>query len=109
MEVGGVLVPEEGRQALYETPLRMLGRQGDLLLLKRESPSTPPNYLIRRLSDGSEAQLTEFSHPQPELAEVRKELITYRRADGVSLSAQLFLPSGYDPKKDGPRPCLMWA
>ena len=107
--MGGKLVPEAERAAVYETPLRMLGHSGDLLLLKRESPSTPPNYLIQRLSTGREASLTEFAHPQPQLAQVHKELITYTRSDGVALSAQLFLPSGYNPQRDGPRPCLMWA
>ncbi|MDA2928288.1 alpha/beta fold hydrolase, partial [Acidobacteria bacterium AH-259-G07] len=39
---------------------------------------------------------------------VQKELITYRRNDGVQLNATLYLPPGYSPK-EGPLPMLMWA
>ena len=53
--------------------------------------------------------MTNFSHPQPELKDTATELITYERADGVALTAQLYLPRGYDPQRDGPRPVLMWA
>ncbi|MEM6797672.1 MAG: prolyl oligopeptidase family serine peptidase, partial [Acidobacteriota bacterium] len=31
------------------------------------------------------------------------------RADGVPLSATLYLPPGYDAERDGPLPMLMWA
>ena len=53
-------------------------------------------------------QVTQFLHPMPALKNVRKELIRYARADGVPLTATLYLPPGYQPK-DGPLPLLMWA
>jgi dipeptidyl aminopeptidase/acylaminoacyl peptidase len=40
---------------------------------------------------------------------VQKEVIRYKRADGLDLNGTLYLPPGYDPKKDGPLPVLMWA
>ena len=40
---------------------------------------------------------------------MKKELIQYKRADGLDLNATLYLPPGYDVKKDGPLPVLMWA
>ncbi|KAG9145783.1 hypothetical protein Leryth_011210 [Lithospermum erythrorhizon] len=38
-----------------------------------------------------------------------KEMIRYKRKDGVQLTATLYLPPGYDPAKDGPLPCLVWS
>jgi hypothetical protein len=40
---------------------------------------------------------------------VQKEQIRYRRADGIDLTATLLLPPGYQPRRDGPLPMLMWA
>jgi dipeptidyl aminopeptidase/acylaminoacyl peptidase len=39
---------------------------------------------------------------------VYKEMITYKRYDGIDLSATLYLPPGRKPG-DGPLPLLMWA
>jgi dipeptidyl aminopeptidase/acylaminoacyl peptidase len=39
---------------------------------------------------------------------VTKQLIAYKRADGLDLSGTLYLPAGYDKSK-GPLPMLMWA
>ena len=47
-------------------------------------------------------------HPTPELIGLRKEQIRYPRADGVQLTATLYLPPGYRPEH-GPLPMLMWA
>ena len=35
--------------------------------------------------------------------------IYYARSDGVDLTGDLYLPKGYDAKKDGPLPVLIWA
>jgi dipeptidyl aminopeptidase/acylaminoacyl peptidase len=42
------------------------------------------------------------------LKDVKKELIRYERADGVKMTATLYLPPGYKAE-DGPLPMLMWA
>jgi dipeptidyl aminopeptidase/acylaminoacyl peptidase len=39
---------------------------------------------------------------------LQKELIRYDRADGVALTATLYLPPGYTPD-EGPLPVLVWA
>jgi dipeptidyl aminopeptidase/acylaminoacyl peptidase len=52
-------------------------------------------------------QITHFSNPTPQAAGVTKQLVTYKRADGVPLSFTLYLPAGYKP---GTRlPTLVWA
>jgi dipeptidyl aminopeptidase/acylaminoacyl peptidase len=94
----------------YERPQALLDDSGARLLLARESPKEPPNYFV---FDSSAAEplraLTAFAHPTPQLRDITKEQIRYRRADGVELTGTLYLPAGYDPERDGPLPVLMWA
>ena len=94
----------------YERPLAVFDRQGESLLTRRESVDEPPNFFVRDLAGtgGGLRQLTEFQHPTPELVGLQKEQIRYQRADGVQLTATLYLPPGYRAE-DGPLPMLMWA
>ena len=92
----------------YEYAVRFIDPAQGLLLTSRESVSEPPNYYIRNLGDGSLKQITAFPHPTPQLTNVQKELIRYKRDDGVDLTATLYSPAGYKPA-DGPLPMLMWA
>ena len=66
---------------MYENPILVLGAKGDKLLFRRESKEDPPNYYIKYLhaGDGGEVALTDFSHPQPQLAGTSSELIKYAR------------------------------
>jgi dipeptidyl aminopeptidase/acylaminoacyl peptidase len=50
---------------------------------------------VRRRDGGEPVRLTNFPDPAPQLAEAKRELITYRRNDGVELSGMLYLPPGY--------------
>jgi dipeptidyl aminopeptidase/acylaminoacyl peptidase len=96
----------------YENVVAVLNDDGTRLLSTRESPTERPNYFIRDLAKSGTAQLTaltRFAHPTPQLKDVQKEQIRYKRADGVDLTATLLLPPNYDPKRDGPLPLLMWA
>lgn len=95
----------------YSLPVALLDNQGSSLLLSRESPDEPANFYVQSLADAGTAAraLTHFAHPLPQLKGVQKEQIRYKRKDGVDLTATLLLPPGYDPKRDGPRPLLMWA
>lgn len=95
----------------YAAPVALLDDQGSSLLLSRESPDEPANFYVQSLADAATQPraLTHFAHPLPQLKGVQKEQIRYKRKDGVDLTATLLLPPGYDPKRDGPRPLLMWA
>ncbi len=90
----------------YETPVAML-KNGDLIT-RRESNDEPPNYFVRRGKKQPQA-LTDFPHPYPEMLGLQRETIQYQRADGLDLSAVLYLPKGYDSERDGPLPGLVWA
>ena len=93
----------------YERPIDIISEKADKIITIRESETEPQNYFIRDLKKGSLTAITEFPHPQPEMIEVNKEIIKYKRADGVDLTAVLYTPAGYDKAKDGPLPVLMWA
>ncbi|HWR82506.1 MAG TPA: prolyl oligopeptidase family serine peptidase [Candidatus Deferrimicrobium sp.] len=92
----------------YEQPVRLLDVEKKLLLTRRESVTEPPNYFVRDVKKGQQSQATFFPHPTPQLADVQKQLIRYKRSDGVDLTATLYLPPGYTPD-DGPLPMLMWV
>jgi dipeptidyl aminopeptidase/acylaminoacyl peptidase len=92
----------------YEKPVRLLDAKKQHLLTSRESTVKPPNYFVRDLRKGKIRQLTSFPHPTPQLADVYKELIRYKRGDGIEMTAILYLPAGYKPE-DGPLPTLIWA
>lgn len=93
----------------YERPIQVLDEQGRYVLTLRESVTEPPNYFVRDLERGTLRQVTAFPNPTPQLAGMSKELIVYDRADGVKLNGNLYLPPGYDARRDGPLPMLMWA
>lgn len=92
----------------YETVVALADDAGTLVLTRRESPSEPPNYFLRKLSgEAAPVALTRFPDPTPQLRQIRKQLVTYKRADGVQLSFTLYLPPGYKP---GTRlPTIVWA
>ncbi len=79
------------------------------LLVRMESPIDYPNYYFRDLAGGSRVQLTAFTNPFKSLQEVHKEVISYRRDDGLELSGTLYLPVGYDTVKKEKMPMIMWA
>ncbi|MEO8173765.1 MAG: prolyl oligopeptidase family serine peptidase [Sediminibacterium sp.] len=81
-----------------------------VLLTRRESQTEVPNYYIRNLVlKIADRAITHFSNPYPQLVGVTKEKIKYKRADGVDLTGDLYLPKGYNKDKDGPLPVVMWA
>jgi len=92
----------------YESITRVIDKKRPKIITRRESINEPPNYYIRDLKKQTIKQLTEFPHPTPQLAGVTKEIIKYTRDDSLPLTANLYLPPGYDPG-NGPLPMLMWA
>jgi dipeptidyl aminopeptidase/acylaminoacyl peptidase len=81
-------------------------------IIRRESPSEPPNLFLRDQGDNpdrmaTEKPLTAFKDPTPQLRGISKQLVKYKRADGVDLSFTLYLPSGY--KQGTPLPTVVWA
>lgn len=93
----------------YETIIEVTDPDKLQLITSRQSVTEPANLFIRDLKRKKATQLTHFANPYPAMEGVTKEKIFYKRADGVDLTATVYLPAGYDKTKDGPLPVLMWA
>lgn len=105
LEVDELFRCDEGS---YESFWDFASPKRERILTRRESPSEPPNYFLIDLDSGEREQLTDLPDPHPDFTGVTKQIIRYTRADGVELSAMLYLPPGHEPA-DGPLPVLIWA
>lgn len=98
------------QEGTYEYVADVLDPQLLTIVTRKETQTDVPNYflkdLVRRIGD---RQLTDFKNPYPQLAGITKQKIFYKRADGVDLTGDLYLPKGYNKDKDGPLPVFMWA
>jgi dipeptidyl aminopeptidase/acylaminoacyl peptidase len=101
--------------AEYESFIGMIDDNGTTFLTRKESVSEPPNVYMRQgcapgivdCTSPMPKKLTEFNDPTPQLRGIKKQLVKYKRADGVDLSFTLYTPPGY---KEGTRlPTVVWA
>jgi dipeptidyl aminopeptidase/acylaminoacyl peptidase len=96
----------------YESFIALLTDDAKQFITRRERPIEPLNYYLRTLGDNGGAatatrSLTQFPDPTPQLHGIKKQLVTYKRADGVQCSFTLYLPPGY---KEGTKlPTVVWA
>jgi len=98
----------------YETFAAMIDDNGTRFLTRKESVAAPSNLFIRKACPAGQTctamaarQITDFKDPSPQLRGITKQLVKYKRADGVDLSFTLYLPPGY---KEGTRlPTIVWA
>ncbi len=79
----------------YESVAAVLDDAARVVITRRESRTMPPNFVQRDLRGRRETAVTTLENPAPQLSTVRRELITYPRADGVKLSGTLYYPAGY--------------
>ncbi len=95
----------------YEYVVEALDPEKLIMLTSRESQTEVPNYYIRDLRKRSltGTPVTDFTNPYKAMEGVTKQKISYKREDGISLTGDLYLPKGYDAKKDGPLPVFIWA
>ena len=94
----------------YETPVEVADSSAGekpTVITAAETPTTPSNLYLRDLKSNERVALTDFPDPTPQIRGIKKQLVTYKRNDGVSLSATLYLPADY---QSGTRlPLLVWA
>jgi len=83
--------------------------QKGIYLTRLESKSDYPNYHFRNVLTGELSPITEFKNPFAAMQEVYKTVIKYTRPDGVELSAELYLPVGYNRQTKEKLPLIMWA
>lgn len=92
----------------YESVVSVLNDEGTKILTRYETRNDPPNYFVRDLKTGERRALTNYQDPAPQLKGVQKQLVTYKRNDGVELSATLITPPGWTPAQ-GRLPTILWA
>jgi dipeptidyl aminopeptidase/acylaminoacyl peptidase len=80
-------------------------------LVRIQSKNEYPNYYFRNFrKKDAVTQVTHFPNPFESIKDVYKEVIKYKRADGVELSGTLYLPADYNRKaKTEKLPLLIWA
>ena len=78
------------------------------IIVRIESKNEYPNYYIRNIKRNSKpVALTTFENPFKSIQDVHKEVIKYKRDDGLELSGVLYLPTNYQEGKK--YPMVMWA
>ena len=103
----------------YESFQTFMGKGHDTLLIRSQSESKPPNLYKIQLGapkvaengeavfDATRTPITDFVDPSPVLRDIERRIVTYKRADGVPLSFNLYLPPGY--KEGTPLPTVVHA
>lgn len=91
----------------YQSFVGFTGEGRGKIIISQESKTEVPNYYLYDLKTKKTQALTDFKDPAPQLTGVKKQLIKYKRDDGVELSGTLYLPADY---KEGTRlPAVVWA
>jgi len=91
----------------YATVAEVLTTRRPQIITRDETRSAPANYYFRDLRGNAEPiAISHLANPAPEFATVRREVVTYERADGIKLSGTLYYPIGY---QDGQKvPVIFW-
>ncbi|MBC7372092.1 MAG: S9 family peptidase [Bdellovibrionaceae bacterium] len=103
----------------YESFISFTNDKEVSFLTWHQTPEEVPNAFIRTLGKNATAPageavfeststaLTHIPDPTPQVREIKKRLIKYKRADGIELSFTLYTPPGY---KEGTRiPTILYA
>jgi dipeptidyl aminopeptidase/acylaminoacyl peptidase len=103
----------------YEQFLGFAGNDTQRLLTWYQSAVDTPNAFVRSLGAATDAPagepryastgvaLTHLVDPVPQVREIKKRLVKYKRADGMDLSFTLYTPPGY--KEGTPLPTILNA
>jgi dipeptidyl aminopeptidase/acylaminoacyl peptidase len=72
------------------------------IIIGSQNIEQPRNYQLVNLLTGQRRSLTNNQNPYPDYANLKKELVNYKRSDGIDLSGILYLPHDYDGKEKLP-------
>ena len=101
-------------QSKYTDRLENLNSAIDMkegkILVRIESKNEYPNYYFRNINKKDDlTPITAFDNPFKSLGDVHKEVISYKRDDGLELEGTLYLPVGYDKNTKDKMPMILWA
>ncbi|HLW82617.1 MAG TPA: prolyl oligopeptidase family serine peptidase [Candidatus Acidoferrales bacterium] len=91
----------------YEEVVALASPDGSKFITQHETRTDPPNYFLRTAGENAPRALSHYADPNPQLLSIHKELVTYKRADGVPLSMTVYLPLDYKQRKR--YPAVIWA
>lgn len=84
-------------------------KRGEYLVLLQSATEYPNYYVLNTKKRIAPIPVTHFENPFKSIANIHKEVIKYKRPDGVELTGTLYLPAGYDMQKKERLPMVMWA
>ncbi|MFL0352334.1 prolyl oligopeptidase family serine peptidase [Xanthomarina sp. GH4-25] len=94
-------------EQLEDISMALNAKQGEYVV-RIESKNEYPNYYVRNIKKRIGLQpLTQFENPFKSIQDVQKEVIKYKRADGLELTGTLYLPTNYEVGKK--YPMVIWA
>lgn len=80
------------------------------ILVRIESQTDYPNYYKRNIYKTEDlTPITSFKNPFKSLQGIEKQVVNYKRDDGLDLEGTLYLPIGYDKSKKEKMPMILWA
>jgi dipeptidyl aminopeptidase/acylaminoacyl peptidase len=97
---------ESPKDALEEF-IAFAGKDRKQVITRYQSKKDVPNFQLRTLGSDARKALTQFKDPAPELTNIEKRIVKYKRPDGVPLSGTLYLPLSYKPGDK--LPLFLWA
>lgn len=102
----------QSRPPYYEQIVAMCltGNGEKQYVTSRQSVSMPQNLFLHSIDSYKRPRLITYTtNPYRVMRGVSRQLIHYKRRDGIDLTATVYLPKDYDPCRDGRLPVLMWA
>ena len=93
----------------YERPIKLYDQNEKIIITSRESVNENPNYFLRNVQSNILNQITNFTNPYKKLEDLKKEVINYKREDGIDLSSIVYTLKSYNPENEGRLPVLIWA
>ncbi|RLP56348.1 MAG: S9 family peptidase [Ketobacter sp.] len=88
---------------VYEPVIAILDKEGEVLLTSRESATDAPQLV--RVAGNKATTIYKTPNPYPQLDKIVRKRITYKRQDGLKLSALMYLPPNAGKK---PLATLIW-
>ncbi len=82
----------------YEQISTIADRDFSSIIIASQDVEKPRNYQLIDLVSNQRRSLTQNVNPYPEYANLKKELVNYKRSDGLDLSGILYLPHDYNGK-----------
>ena len=86
----------EADSSKYEQIVTFADSNFNTIIIGSQDVTKPRNYQLVDLRTGHKQSLTNNENPYPDYAQLQKELVNYKRSDGLDLSGILYLPSDYD-------------